>query len=173
MKKITRYSISVLLVLCMIMVTTTVVFAGSGPTASTSTIVWQDPTGTTDSALIPYTAEVLDTWKIPGTEINGKQLTVPLGYAVNEIQFGGKALKVSDLASGKSINVCFDFPLYRYDWSGEIYMWDGTEWMKQVTTITTDNPTQACTRVYANGYYALLIQFWGTPEPPLVTPAVG
>jgi len=167
MKKITHYSLVLLLVLCVTMVTTTVVFAGAIPTTP---IVWQDPTATTDSSLIPYTAAVVDTWQLPaGIETTGKQLTVPLGFPADQIQFGGKALKVGDLAEGKTITICFDFPVYRYDWSGAVYMWDGSEWVKQATTVTTtDGSTQACAKVSANGYYALLIQFWGTPVPPVI-----
>jgi len=168
MKKITRYSLVLLLVLCVTMVTTSVVFAGSLIPATP--IVWQDPTATTDSSLIPYTAAVVDTWQLPaGIETTDKQLTVPLGFPADQIQFGGKALKVSDLAEGKTVEICFDFPVYRYDWSGSVYMWDGSEWVKQATTIVnTDGATQACAKVSANGTYALLIQFWGTPEPPVV-----
>ena len=167
MKKITHYSLVLLLVLCVTMVTTTVVFAGAIPTTP---IVWQDPTATTDSSLIPYTAAVVDTWQLPaGIETTGKQLTVPVGFPADQIQFGGKALKVNDLAEGKTITICFDFPVYRYDWSGAVYMWDGSEWVKQATTLTsTDGSTQACAKVSANGYYSLLIEFWGTPEPVML-----
>jgi hypothetical protein len=170
MKKWTRATVSVLLALSVILITTTVVFARLDP----NPIVWQDPEGTTDSALVPYSAEVVDTWQLPaGIETTGKQLTVPLGFPADQIQFGGKALKVSDLAEGKTITICFDFPVYRYDWSGSVYMWNGSEWVKQATTVTTtDGSTQACAKVSANGYYALLIQFWGTPVPAATLPPV-
>jgi hypothetical protein len=172
MKKWTRATISVLLALSVILITTTVVFAKLDPI--TTPVVWQDPEGTTDPALVPYSAEVVDTWQLPaGIETTDKQLTVPLGFPADQIQFGGKALKVGELAEGKTVTVCFDFPVYRYDWSGSVYMWDGSEWVKQATTIaTTDGSTQACAKVTANGYYALLIQFWGTPVPAATLPPV-
>jgi len=168
MKKISSITLSLLLALSLILVTTTAVLAYWVPPSNP--VVWQDPEGTTDPSLIPYSAEVVDTWQLPaGIETTDKQLTIPVGFPADQIQFGGKALKVGDLAEGKTVTVCFDFPVYRYDWSVSVYMWDGSEWVKQATTITTtDGSTQACAKVSANGYYALLIQFWGTPEPPVV-----
>ena len=167
MKKFSRLTLSVFLALGVILVTTSVVFANhviiNPPT------VWQDPAGNTDPALILYTSAVVSPWQLPGTETTDKQLTVPVGFPINQIQFGGNALKVSDLAEGKTVEICFDFPVYRYDWSGDIYFWDGSEWVKQATTLTsTDGSTQACAKVSANGYYSLLIEFWGTPEPVIL-----
>ncbi len=131
------------------------------------TIVWPDPTVAAISGDTDFVASVTDPLKLSGTYKNDVGTPVPTGFPAGEIQFGGNGLVLKDVTSG-SQSLCFSFPTYRYGWRGSIYQWNGSKWVKLATTITERNegaPALACTTVYGNGTYALLIGFYPDLAP--------
>ncbi len=110
---------------------------------------------------------------LPGTQTGSGGKIFPIGFTLGQAQFGGNGVEVSGLAAGETVKICFDFPLYRYKWTGTIRMWNGTKWVPQATTVTPGaegTRTWACTPKAGNGIYALIIGYYGTPEPAPVEP---
>jgi hypothetical protein len=156
---------------CISALTFTNVSAKKGPSTPTTipSITWADPY--VFKTTVQYNSDVLGAVDLPGTEVldNGKIL--PAGFN-HEMQFGGNGLEVSGLAAGKSVDVCFDFPTYRYSWNGVIKEWNGTKWVALPTTITSTNESSsslACTTKVKNGTYALLIWYYGPIESVVTT----
>lgn len=170
MKKTTRVSIAILLSLCFVLLAVGTVFAKS-PVVK-SPIAWTDPTARATDASLTFTGTVMDMWQLPGTMTLSSGLYVPTGLPEGQAQFGGKGLMISGLPDGRFVQACFNFPVYNNSWAGMIYKWDGMEWVAMPTTITpgdAENPanTYACTSMAGNGTYALIIGFYGTPQPRL------
>lgn len=164
MKKISRLSITVFIVLCLLLVSFSTVFARR----ALPTITWTDPTASTSEKGLTFTSEVLDPWQLPGTLTLGTGQYGPVGFPAGQAQFGGNGLKVTALPEGKTVELCFDFPVYSMSWEGKIYLWNETKWVAMPTTVTPGSdgsPTYACTPKAANGIYALIIGFYGTPQP--------
>jgi hypothetical protein len=130
-------------------------------------ITWKDPVASSVKG-DTFTSEVVNPAYLPGTESLSSGMLMPVGMN-HEVQFGGNGIKVSDLAAGAKVQICFDFPTYRYSWDGKITLWNGTQWVTMPTTITKgdDSSATACTVGTANGYYSLLIWYYGPPEPPI------
>ena len=168
MKKVTRFSIITLLVLSLVIVSFSTVFANH---IEQPKRVWADPTVSTSDKGVTFDSIALDSWQLPGTVTANSGMTLPTGFPANQAQFGGKGIHVSGLPDGKYVEVCFSFPVYIYSWAGTIYKWSGTKWVAMPTTITPatgeSNTTTACTLRAGNGVYSLIIGFWGTPEAPL------
>jgi hypothetical protein len=161
MKKITRVSITTLIVLCFLLMSFSTVLARRIEPSFT----WKDPVASSETG-VKFSSEVLDPAFLPGTESLASGMLVPVGMN-NELQFGGKGIKISGLAAGEKVQICFDFPTYRYSWNGKIAMWNGTKWVTVPTTISkgNDSSASACTVGAGNGYYSLLIWYYGVPEP--------
>ena len=130
---------------------------------------WNDPTVSPNSPGTTLKTEVVEPSQLPGTNTNGKGMFEPVGFGLNQAQFGGNGIVVSGLPDGKTAKLCFSFPVYQFDWAGKIYHWNGTKWMMSSTTIipgVEGTTTLACTNSVGNGTYALIIGFYGTPEVP-------
>jgi hypothetical protein len=163
MKKMSRASLTILIVLCFLLMSVSTVMATAKPRPSTRT--WKDPVASSVKGGT-FTSEVVNSAGLPGTESLASGMLVPAGKN-DELQFGGNGIKISSLSAGAKVQICFDFPTYQYSWDGKIAMWNGTKWESMPTTITEkdESYTSACTVAAANGYYSLLIWFYGTPEP--------
>jgi len=170
MKKTTKVSLAILLTFCLVLASLSTVFAMPLPTKAA--IPWADPTAMATDTTLVFTSTVKDAWQLPGTTELSSGMFVPAGFPEGQAQFGGKGLAVSDLPDGRFVKVCFNFPVYFNSWHGTIYAWDGMEWVAMPTTITpgdTEDPanTYACTPSAGNGTYALVIGFYGTPQPQI------
>jgi hypothetical protein len=159
MKKISKFSLVIVISLC-IMLATTAFFVPK--------INWPDPVVTPAQAGMTFTATVLDQWQLPGTEVTSSGGYEPVGFVTGQMQFGGSGLQLADLPAGKTAQICFSFPLYRYDWRGAIYQWDGSKWLLMATTTTQLNDeamtTTACAQGAGNGTYALIMGFHGVVQ---------
>jgi hypothetical protein len=165
MKTISRIAIAAFIVLCFTLVSVSTVFARRSDPVK---IVWTDPAASTSEKGATFSQDVLDPWQLPGTQTLASGLYVPVGFPLNEAQFGGNGLQVSALPDGKMVKICFNFPVYENSWAGTIYMWSETKWVAMPTTITPateGTSTYACTPSAGNGTYALIIGFYGTPQP--------
>ena len=166
MKKTTRIAIAFALVTCLILVSVTTVFARRLPP-----FVWTDPVATSMDKTVMFNSDILNLPQLPGTQMLGSGMYVPVGIPTPQSQFGGNGLVVSGLPDGKTVQICFSFPTYVFSWAGQVHMWSGTEWMPMPTTIIPATSeaynTQACTYGAGNGTYALIIGFYGTPQPRL------
>jgi hypothetical protein len=165
MKKISRITITVFIVLCFTFVSVSTVYARRPTPVS---IAWTDPFVVTTDKSVTFTSDVLTPWQLPGTQTLKTGQYVPVGFPIGEAQFGGNGLQVSDLPDGRLVTLCFDFPVYANSWHGTIYEWSGTKWVAMPTTLiqaTDSTPAYACTFTAGNGIYALIIGFYGTPQP--------
>jgi len=158
---------AILLSLCLVLFSVSAVFAFYIPK---SHVTWTDPTAKAADTTLAFTGKVMDSWQLPGTTQLSSGLFVPAGLPEGQAQFGGKGLAVSGLPDGRFVQVCFNFPVYNNSWHGTIYAWDGMEWVAMPTTITPGDAentanTYACTPSAGNGVYALIIGFYGTPQP--------
>jgi hypothetical protein len=162
MKKITRFSITALIVLCFVLVSFSTVFATPGITHQNKD--WSDPVASSSDKGVSFTSVVVSPWQLPGTTTLSSGVAVPVGFPKGELQFGGKGIQISGIAEHKSIQVCFDFPTYNNSWKGKIYEWNGIKWVPVTTTILApaeSNPS-ACTSSAKNGFYALIIGYFGS-----------
>jgi hypothetical protein len=161
MKKITRISIASLLVVCVLVVSVSSVFASSSNTS-------YDPVATANGSAT-FSSVVLDISALPGTVTSDSDKVLPAGFTEGFAQFNGSGIVISGLASTKdTVNISFEFPTYRYGWRGSIYQWDGSTWVKVPTTIvlaTDSNPMYyAVASKVGNGTYALIVGYDSTAE---------
>jgi hypothetical protein len=122
---------------------------------------WPDPTVTVLSGDTEYTVTLLGTDKLAGAFKGASGFPVPSGFHDGDKQFGGKALTISGVSYG-SERVCFALPNYAYGWRGSVYQWNSTSWTALATDIIEGKDgaaTLACSTVYGNGTYALLVAF--------------
>jgi hypothetical protein len=150
MKKITKGSIIVTLVTCLVLMSVSTVFAES-----------YAPTVTSSDSSVTFTSTLLQPWQLPGTEVIGQKY-FPVGFG-DQAQFSSQSIEVDGLKSGKSVQVCFAIPNYTSFWRGKIYTWDGTKW---AATETITNPgsgesphAYACTVKAGNGIYSLFLGY--------------
>jgi hypothetical protein len=159
MKKYSRFAVAALLVMSVVFMSVSTVFADS---------TWADPTATANGKDVSITTSVLDSAVLPGTVNNDAGMILPVGFIAGSIQFGGNGIAVSGLKSTETAKVCFSFPVYQYSWAGKIYEWNGKAWVVVPTTMvapTGENSLYyACSDKVGNGTYSLLIGFYGTPS---------
>ena len=165
MKKSVSFGIAAILVFCLVLLSVTTVFAH--PIYPLFT--WTDPTATSMDKAVMFNSDILNPAQLPGTQMLGSGMYVPVGIPTPQSQFGGNGLVVSGLPDGKTVQICFSFPSYVFSWAGQVHKWSGTEWLPMPTTIIPATAeaynTQACTYGAGNGTYALIIGFYGTPQP--------
>jgi hypothetical protein len=166
MRKMTKVvTVSALLVV-MLVLSVGQVFAKKAPVPVVT--AFNDPVVTPLKTSYTYTSEVVGVGYLKGAVQLENQLMAPVGRT--DEQFGSDGLVLSDLTGKEKVKACFDFPGYNYSWSGNIFRWSGTKWVKQTTTFTNDpagTPT-ACASSLGNGTYALIIYYWGPKEQPVV-----
>lgn len=165
MKNITRISIASLLAVSVLLVSIGSAFAS---TTASSVDVWSDPVATANNGA-SFTSEVLNTAKLPGIVDDDASMILPIGFNSTSGQFGGKGIVISGLATRTdTVNLTFSFPTYRYGWTGAIYQWSGSTWVKLPTSIVA--PTGENSMYYAttsnvgNGTYALIMGYKGVDE---------
>jgi hypothetical protein len=119
---------------------------------------------------VTYSSSVLEVFYLKGAVQKEDQSMAPVGRT--DEQFGSNGLVLSDLSGKEKVKACFYFSGYNYKWAGNIYKWNGTKWVKQVTTITNDPAAtpMACASGLGNGTYALIIYYWGPQEFPTAAP---
>lgn len=165
MKKFVRFSTILVIVSALLVLSIGTVFA-IAPIHPITT--WTDPVAFVADKGVTFTADVKDPSAMPGTVNNDGGMIFPVGFTSTQGQFGGKGILISDLTAGKFVDICFNFPVYRYSWAGTIYSWTGTKWVAMPTTIVEDKVdetnTKACTKGVGDGVYALIMHFWGTPQ---------
>lgn len=161
MKKVNRLSIASLVVMSVLMVSVSSVFASSAD-------VWTDPVATANNGS-SYSSTVIEPASLPGIVDDDAGMILPVGFTSDSGQIGGNGIQISGLATHTdTVDVCFSFPTYRYGWTGSIYEWSGSAWVKVPTTLvapTGENTTYfACASKVSNGTYALIIGYDGEAE---------
>lgn len=132
------------------------------PAASASAVTWSDPVITPLTGDKEFTVKVIDPVALSsGTTKTTSGLTVPAGFPLGAMQFGGNAVVLKGMESGTA-RTCFSFPNYRFGWKGGIYQWNGTKW-SIIPSTTTEGvegaPATICTNISADGTYALLMGY--------------
>ena len=165
MKKITKIISVILLLVTLLVLSVGQVFAFK-PAVSAG---FTDPLVTPLKESYTYSSEVVGLTYLNGAVQNDDQLMAPVGRT--DEQFGSNALVLSGLTGKEKVKACFEFNRYNYKWAGNIFMWNGTKWVKQTTTFTSDPAatTLACASGLGNGTYALIIYYWGPQEFPVAT----
>ena len=161
MKKLTRFSIGLIIALCLLLISVSSALACTPVVTPTSSYTWEDPETSRG------TGEVLKPAELPGTETGTSGLITPAGYN-GYGQFGGNGLAVSGL-SANNAQLCFSFPTYRYGWEGAIKRWTGSKWVSvsgsELVAPTGEGSTyQVCTPSAGNGTYSLIIHYTGHGE---------
>ena len=167
MKKTGKVLIASLLVVGLLFVTFSSVFAGLiAPAGLADPVVKESFTGE------KFTSLVLAPQYLPGTFEQGG-LLYPKGFGPSQGQFSGSGLKISDLKAGETVTISFDFKFYNYMWKGSIYKWDGARWVKLATRVglpkADETMTWATATGVGNGTYALIIGNYGVPTVVITT----
>jgi hypothetical protein len=141
------------------------VFASS---SASKVDVWTDPVATANNGAA-FTSTILDTASLPGIVDDDASMILPVGFTTDSGQFGGNGIVITGLATHTdTVSLTFSFPTYRYGWTGSIYQWSGSAWVKVATTIVA--PTGENSMYYAtasglgNGTYALIMGYEGAAE---------
>jgi len=125
-----------------------------------------DPLAVAGSGSVKFTQLVLAPLYLPGT-VTADNLILPDGFKTGQAQFSGNGIRVSGLKAGETVSLTFDYYFYNFMWSGSIYKWSGTQWMKLATTVIpagADGVTSwAKVSGVGNGTYALIIGNYGLP----------
>lgn len=165
MKNITRMSIASLLAVSVLLASVGSAFAS---TTASPVDVWTDPVATANNNAA-FSSEIVDTASLPGIVDDDAGMILPVGLIADSGQFGGSGIVISGLANRTdTVNLTFSFPTYRYGWTGSIYQWSGSAWVKLPTTIVA--PTGENSMYYAttsrvgNGTYALIMGYEGVDE---------
>lgn len=161
MKKSGKVLLASLLVVGLLTLTFSLAFAMPDPSSGLV-----DPAATPANSGTKFTSLVLAPQYLPGTfEQDG--LVFPLGFGPSQGQFSGSGLKVSGLKAGETVNLKFDHRYYNFMWTGSIYSWSGTKWVKVPTTVVLpkgdDSMTLATASGVGNGTYVLIIGNYGLP----------
>ena len=85
-------------------------------------------------------------------------MLVPVGFPAGEAQYQGDGLIVTGMDNGKA-TACFYITGTQWGWGGKVGLWDGTEWVKLATAITSPDETPnsiACAAITGNGTYAFI-----------------
>jgi hypothetical protein len=122
---------------------------------SNEVVVSSDPIVIGLSGDMSFTANVIKQTALPGTVVKDEKV-LPVGYE-DELQFIGNGVEVKDVTNGTE-NACFNFNLYNYGWTGNVYQWNGSKWSKLTTTVKdgSEGGATACAVIHGNGNYALL-----------------
>ncbi len=164
MKKVTKIISVSFLMLTMLLLSVGQVFAIKPPTTSTS---FTDPVVTPLKESYTYTSSIVEVGYLKGAVQKENQSMAPVGRL--DEQFGSNGLVIKDLSGKEKVKACFEFNRYNYKWAGNVFMWNGSKWVKQATTFTSDPAatTWACASGLGNGTYALIIYYWGPQEFPV------
>jgi hypothetical protein len=112
------------------------------------------------SGIENFTSVSISPENLPGTLLNEGGAILPAGFAAGEKEFSGDGIQVSNLTG--SANLCFPLANYQFGWSGSVYLWWNGKWTA-LPTITTpsveSSGASACTTIYENGTYALLVEY--------------
>lgn len=163
MKKINKVvSVSLLLVVMLLLIVGPVL-AKSDPIV-VPVKAFTDPLVTPVRASDTFTSSIVEVGFLKGAVQLDTQLMAPVGRT--DEQFGSNALVLSDLTGKEKAKACFYFSGYNYKWAGNVFKWNGTNWVKLPTTITNDPAAtpMACASGLGNGTYALIIYYWGPKE---------
>lgn len=154
MKKLVLSLFSIMLVSAMLFSTTSTA-AALPPPPTTPDL--PEPVVTPVSGDMEFTTEFIPIAQFPGTtEFN--QMLVPVGFPAGEAQYEGDGVVVSGMDTGTA-TACFYITGTEYGWGGKVGLWDGTKWIKLVTTITPveeSNKSLACAPITGNGTYAFI-----------------
>jgi hypothetical protein len=138
----------------------------AGFTPAQAATKWGDPTVTPISGDTEFTITLLYPSKI-GSYKGESGLTIPEGYLDGEKQFGGKLLVLKGVSYGTQ-TLCFPFPTYASGWRGSIASWNSTKWVIFATSFTPGKEgaaTLACTTIYGDGTYGLIVNFSDEDAP--------
>lgn len=119
-----------------------------------------DPIVTPVSGDTDFITEIIAIASLPGVvELEGGMLA-PVGFPDGEAQFGGNGIRVTGFDSGKA-TACFFLSAAEINqgWGGKVGVWDGINWVRLATTITTPEDTNnaiACATITGNGTYAFI-----------------
>lgn len=179
MQRFKKVLFDVFLVLSLVAIVTVPVFADPAPVPTpASHPTMRDPIVSPMNDDDTYTKSIVEVGFLKGAVQLENQMMAPKGRT--DEQFGSNGVVVSDLTGREKVKVCFYFPSYNYKWTGNIFMWNGIKWVKQVTTITNDpeGTSMACASGLGNGTYALITYYWGPQEithsaPPGPAPTPG
>lgn len=162
MQKTFKSAFVILLVLGLLVIMTVPVFAKPDPTPPSTSL--RDPVVSPMKLGDTYTSSVVEVGYLKGALQKEDQSMAPVGRT--DEQFGSNGLVISDLSGKEKVKACFYFSGYNYKWAGTIFRWSGSQWVKQVTTITVDpeGTPMACASGLGNGTYALIIYYWGPQE---------
>lgn len=143
---------STIIVLCMLLSTFGVVKAAP---------LHNDPVVTVISGGENLKSTVVPFGNLPGIVVGDSGLILPINSPNGDMQFGGDGIQLSGLAGG-SASVCFSMLPTRYGWSGIVYQYNGTKWVKLDTVVTESEEAldaKVCATVYSDGFYALILGF--------------
>lgn len=168
MKKTGKFLLASLLVVGLLTLSFSLAFAMADPSSGLD-----DPTVKPAFSGEKYTSLVLAPQFLPGA-IEQDSLVYPKGFGPGQGQFSGSGIKVSGLKAGETVSLSFDYKFYNFKWTGAVYSWDGTKWVKLATKTVLptgdESMTWATVSGVGNGTYALIIGNYGVPEPPVPTP---
>lgn len=167
MKKQSKVLIASLLVVGLMTLSFGLVFAMP---ASSHQLV--DPMAVASRSGEKFTQLVLAPLYMPGT-VNADNLILPVGFATGQEQISGNGLQVSGLKAGETVKLTFDYYFDNFKWTGFIYRWSGTQWVKLPTTVIPEGAdgvtSWATVSGVGNGIYALIIGNYGLPPVDLPT----
>jgi hypothetical protein len=149
-KMAVRAGTTILLVVFMACVSSSSVYANP-LTAASSTVTVAGQSGDMDFTAIP-----LDAGSLSGIQsVDG--MTYPSGFPAKEAQFIGQGVRVEGHSYGKA-TACFAFRSSAEGWTGNVYRWNGTKWVKLVTTVNNggEGTPTACADFFGNGEFALI-----------------
>lgn len=153
-------------VLFVVMLALSVVALNFGPAFAMND--FNDPVVTPLTSGSPGVSTLLSPTLLPGAFIGVDGMYFPVGFVEGQAQFGGSGVNMSELVDGATVKICFDFPLYSYQWWGNVRMWDGVKWVVLPTTIypaVEESSPMACVTGVGNGTYALVMGYYGPPAP--------
>lgn len=169
MKGIGRFTLSLSLALCLILVVTSIVSAGFWPTSNTPTV--PDPYALPAVENSGMVSSVVGVPSLPGTVLLDSGKYLPAGFNQGDAQFAGSGLEVSGLGKRETTEVCFPFRSVNYQWKGVVSQWNGDKWLALDTSFPADADgatNWACAKGAGNGTFALITWYFGPPEPAVV-----
>ncbi len=115
-----------------------------------------------------FTATPTAISKLPGILPNDNGIILPAGFPSGTAQFMGEGMLVSGF-SGGTATLCFPVPAAQSEWVGTIHEWIDGKWTRLTTSVTQGNAedtlAMACTTIYGDGTYAMIMGFTGQPQP--------
>lgn len=148
MKAKTRFALSMVLTLALVLSLVGTAAAASSGSATVTPI----------SGDAVFTVSSVPVLKLPGQTTTAGGLIVPSGFPLGEKQFDGNGVLVSGLSYGTA-KACFPITALNQGWGGKVGYWDGSVWKLLDTSVSTPEEgtfSWACATVSANGTYALI-----------------